>query len=204
VATAIYNKRTQGCYTNGTTAVVVYDPVTGFPNTMRFYRPTYVPVYVLVQLTGYGSTPTSAIVTAIQAALTVYLNALAIGETVSLSALVYEAMGVNASLSSPSFGVTITIGTATASTTGTTTAASPNMTVASGAGVVPGQLVTSSAVPLGTTVLSVSGTSVVLSANATVTGSAPVVFSTLSAADLSMPTFYSVAQGVAGNVAVLP
>lgn len=204
VALAIYTKRTLGCYTNGTTAVVVADPVTGFLNTMRFYQPSYLVVYALVQLTGYGSTPTSAVVAAVQAALTAYLNELAIGETVSLSALIYEAMAVNTSLPSPSFGVaSLAIGTATYTVSATTTLGSTAMTLAASGAVAIGQLVTSPAVALGTTVAAVTGTAVTLSANAIASGSNSTVFSTLTAADLTMPNFYSVARGVASNVAVL-
>jgi len=204
VALAIYDKRTLGCFTNGTTSVAVADPVTGFLNTMRFYRPTYVAVYLLVQLTGYGSTPTTATVAAVRAALVAYLNSLSIGETVSLSALIYEAMNVNASLLSPAFGVSITMGVATATTPGATINGSNAMTVSSGTGIVIGQLITSTSVPIGTTVTNVVGTSVTMSANATFTGAAPTVFSTLTATDLVMPNFFYVAQGLVAGVAVLP
>ncbi len=204
IALAIYLARTLGCYTNGTTAVQVADPVTGFLNTMRFYRPTYAPVFVLATLTGYGAVPTSATLAAVQAALVAYLNELQIGETVSYAALVYEAMAVNASLTQPGFGLTLLLGLLTAATTATLTLGSPNITVASGTGIVVGQLAVGPGIPAGATVTAVSGTAVTLSANATAAGTGVAVsFATLAASDIAMPTYYTVAEGVAANVSVV-
>jgi uncharacterized phage protein gp47/JayE len=205
VALAIYLKKTIGCYTNGTTSVTVTDPNTGYEETISYYQPTSLPIYALVTLVGYGVTPTSAAAAAVQAALVAYLNALEIGETVSLSALIYEAMSVNAALTLPSFGVqSMVIGTATAVTTATVTLGSDVITVASAVGIIDGQLAVGSGIPAGTTVINVSGTNITLSANATVAGTlVPVVFSTLAAADIAMPTFYTAALGAAADVAVV-
>jgi len=107
VATAIYNNRGIGPLTNasstgGATPVTVNvpDPNTGIVTPIGFSRPNYVQIYVTVNahlLTG----GTTATITAIQVALTKYLNSLQIGELVSYSALIAVAMSVNANLSAP-------------------------------------------------------------------------------------------------------
>lgn len=112
VATAIYNKKTIGCFTNGTTTVPVVDAVTGVTENISFYQPTNLPIFASVSIHGYSGTPTTTVVTAVQTAIVAYLNALAIGETVSIGALYYEAMALNSTLNAPNFGVqSITIGT---------------------------------------------------------------------------------------------
>lgn len=50
VAKAIYSKKTPGCYTNGTTAVQIVSEM-GNIITIRFYRPTYVEVFVQIKVT---------------------------------------------------------------------------------------------------------------------------------------------------------
>ena len=174
VAQAIYNKKTLGCFTNGTTTVPVVDPVTGVTEDVSFYLPTSLAIFLLVQLTGYGSTPTSAVVSAVQTALVTYLNSLAIGETVSLGALYYEAMALNNSLSAPTFGVqSILTGTQTAATTATFSASSLTIVVASAAGIVNGQLVVGAGIVPGTTVNGApSGTTVTLSTATSAAGTA--------------------------------
>jgi len=206
VATTVYTKKTIGCYTNGTTAVLVTDATTGYQETIRFYRPAYTPVFVLCTVRGYGTTPTSAVLTSVQTALVAYLNALSIGETVSNSALVYEAMAVNAAVAAPTFGVqSMSLGTLTAATTASTTSGSAAIVVASATGIVSGQLVVGVGIPVGTTVAGTPvGTTVTLSANATATASGVAVqFSTLAAADLAMVNYYYVAQGAAADVLVV-
>jgi uncharacterized phage protein gp47/JayE len=140
IAMAIYKNKTLGCLTNGTTTVTVTDPIYGFQSNISFYRPTYVPIYVNCAIKGYAQPATSAMAAQVQTAIVNYLQSLMIGETVSYSALIYEAMATNANISTPSFGVT-------------------SMTI----------------------------------------GTSP---SSLSAADIPMPNFYSVAQGIAANVTV--
>ncbi len=116
VAAAIYQKKTIGCFTNGTTTVPVPDATTGIVENISFFLPTNLPIFVLVNISGYGTTPTSAVTQAIQTAVVAYLNALAIGETVSLGALYYEAMSINLNLVTPGFGVqSITLGVSSGS-----------------------------------------------------------------------------------------
>jgi hypothetical protein len=184
----------------------VTDPVTGVVENISFYQPTALPIFLLVTLTGYGATPTSTVLAAVQTALVNYLNALAIGETVSLGALYYEAMAINASLQAPAFGVqSILTGTQTAATTATFTASSLTIVVASAVGIVSGQLVAGAGIAPGTLVVGVpAGTTVTLSIATTAIGTAsPVAFSTLSAADVVMTNYYYAAEGLAVNVAVV-
>lgn len=104
VATAIYNQKGIGCYTNGTTSVEVTDPNSGLITTINFDLPTFVPVYVslsLQPLTGF----TSAMAAAVQTAIVNYLNSLEIGEIVTLSALYAAAMSIVLSLVNPPFSI---------------------------------------------------------------------------------------------------
>jgi len=206
VATAIYNKKTIGCFTNGTTTVPVVDAVTGVTEDISFFLPTNLPIFILAILTGYSNTPTTATQNSVQTALVTYLNELAIGETVSIGALFYEAMAVNANLISPSFGVkSMQLGVATASTTATFSSAATTITVATATGIVSGQLVVGAGIAPGTLVVGAPlGTTVTLSIATTAAGTAsPVTFSTLNYADVAMPNFNFAAQGVAANVSVV-
>jgi uncharacterized phage protein gp47/JayE len=118
VATAIFNNRGIGCFTNGTTSVTVTDAFTGVSLDIGFSRPTYVPVYVSLNvhaLAGY----TSATTTAIQNAIAAYLNTLQIGESVVLSELYGAALTVRPNPDQPMFSIrALTLGTS-ASPTGT-------------------------------------------------------------------------------------
>ena len=204
VAMAIYLKKTIGCFTNGTTSVVVVDPNTGYTTTISFFRPTYLPVFVAVTLHGYSGTPTTAQQAAVQTAMINYLNGAAIGETISVAALSAEAMLVNTSLEGPTFTVqAILIGTVAASTTATVTASSNIITVASATGIANGQYVTGNGIPLGTTVIGVAGPTITLSQNATSGGAGvAVAFYAVANADVAMPDFHTIAQGAAGTTYV--
>jgi hypothetical protein len=205
VATAIYVKKTIGCFTNGTTTVPVVDAVSGFTEDISYFRPTSVSIFILATLTSYGATPTSTTAAAVQTALVSYLNELSIGEAVALSALFYEAMSVNASLVAPSFVVqSLLLGTLTAATTGTVTAVTLTITVASAIGIEVGQMVVGAGLPVGTIVTDVVGTTVSINRLATVSGTGvPLQFSTLAAADVVMAHYFDVAQGSAANIAVV-
>lgn len=206
VGQAIYQARGIGPLTNGSTSVTVTDPVTGYTMSIGFYRPTSLPIFVNVVLTGYGSTPTTAQQTAIQTAIVNYLNELAIGETVSYAALIYEIMSVNATLSAPSFGVTaMQIGSTVAdSTTATFSSSSTSITVASATGIANGQLVIAAGIPPNTFVTGyTSGTTVNLTNATTAAGSGVAIdFVTVGTSDIAMPTFYTASEGVTGNVLV--
>jgi uncharacterized phage protein gp47/JayE len=104
VATAIYNNKCPGCLTNGTTPITVTDPVSGASMVISFFRPTYIPIYVILNvhgLTGYNS----AVQSAIQLAVTNYLNALQIGESITISGLYAAAMAVMPNILLPQFSV---------------------------------------------------------------------------------------------------
>ena len=124
VATAIYQKRGLGVYTNpdstaGSMSVPVTDPNTGTITTIGFQRPSYVPIYVTMVihgLTGY----TSATLTAIQDAIITYLNDLQIGEEVTFSAFYAVASSVMPNLLTPQFSITSLYTGITSSPSGTT------------------------------------------------------------------------------------
>lgn len=104
VATAIYNNKSPGCFTNGTTHVNVTDPNSLAVMSIGFFRPTPVPIYVTLNvhpLLNYSS----AITAAIQSAVNVYLNALQIGESLTISALYAVALSVMPDLKIPEFSV---------------------------------------------------------------------------------------------------
>jgi len=118
VATAIYNNKTPGCLTNGSTGISVTDPTTAATMVISFSRPTYTQIYVSMNvhpLTGY----TSAVTTAIQTAVVNYLNSLQIGELVTISGLYAAAMSVMPNILIPQYSIkALTTGTS-ASPTGT-------------------------------------------------------------------------------------
>ena len=102
IAAAISNQKTPGAYTHGTTAVSVVDSI-GIPHTIRFFRPTSVPVSVAITLhalTGYST----AIAAKIQAALVAYVSGLSIGQSVMISRL-YVPAQLNGSVDALSFEV---------------------------------------------------------------------------------------------------
>jgi len=110
VAQAIYDRKSLGCFTNGSVHVSVTDPNSGVVQVVSFLRPTLVPIYVTLgvhALPGYAS----AISTAIQSAVVDYLNSLSIGELVTQSALYAAAMSVTPNLQNPLFSVrSLTLG----------------------------------------------------------------------------------------------
>lgn len=124
VATAIFQKRGLGVYTNpdstaGSTSVPVTDPNTGTITTIGFQRPTYVPIYVTMVLHGLNGY-TSAVLTLVQGAIVTYLNSLQIGETVTFSSLYSVAQSVMPSLLNPQFSITSLFTGLAASPSGTT------------------------------------------------------------------------------------
>ena len=115
VGLAIYAKKTIGCLTNGTTSVVVTDPVTGYDATISFYRPAYVQPFIGVYVHGLTGFTTTTLI-AVQAALVAYLDSLLIGESVVYSSLYGAILSVMPNPSQPSFSVKLlTLGTVAAS-----------------------------------------------------------------------------------------
>lgn len=111
IAEAILYHKGIGCYTNGTTVIKVTDQ-NEYINTVRFYRPTYVPIYVHVKVkkyTGYIASLQSTIKSAVYD----YLEGLEIGRDVSISMLTGIVVSCNQNQSKPTFGISsITIGRA--------------------------------------------------------------------------------------------
>jgi uncharacterized phage protein gp47/JayE len=121
IATAIYTNKGIGCGINSTTytgtggftsfsgvpiSQQVTDPNTGQLFTIYYYAPVEIPIYVEVTVNPITSAYGPNVAAAIVAAIVNYLNGLALGQTVSQSALVAAVMAVNSSLSSPVFDVT--------------------------------------------------------------------------------------------------
>jgi uncharacterized phage protein gp47/JayE len=104
IATNIYNKKTPGCYTYGTTSYTLAD-VSNNSVVINFFRPTAVPAYVAVtikELSGY----VSDMATDIKTAIAVYINNLGINEELTISGMIASAMAVNSNLYKPSFSIT--------------------------------------------------------------------------------------------------
>lgn len=104
IATAIYLKKTPGCYTNGTTSQSVVDAF-GITNTIRYYIPTAVPIKIgitIKALTGYQTSTGTAIL----AALMAYINSLGINQTVYIGRLYLPAQLYGGALAS-TFDVTV-------------------------------------------------------------------------------------------------
>jgi len=128
IAEAIYNNRGIGCDTNGnvngsptaeTVTVVVLDPITGYPTPISYMTPTYVPVYVTmnVHLLPGG---TSATIAQIQADVVAYLNSLEIGESIIFSELYGAALNARSNPDMPTFSIYAVASALTPSPTGTT------------------------------------------------------------------------------------
>lgn len=104
IATAIYNKKGPGCYTNGTTTVALtdkYDQVV----TIGFYRPDYIDIDSVINvkaLPGYTTQTTADI----KAAVVAYLNSLAIGDDLAISSLWGASLSAMTNLAKPTFSIT--------------------------------------------------------------------------------------------------
>lgn len=105
VATAIYNNKGIGCFTNGSTSVSLTDPFTNVISLISFDRPAYIPIFVTLPIFAITAAYTTAIANAIQTAVVAYLNSLQIGELVTYSGIISAAMSVNPNLSAPIFSV---------------------------------------------------------------------------------------------------
>ena len=101
--TAILKHKGIGCYTNGDISETIQD-AGGYANTIRFMRPTDVPIYVdvtIVQYTGWMST----MIDDIKNAIVNYLTGFDINADISLSLLNAAIIGANEDLKHPAFGV---------------------------------------------------------------------------------------------------
>lgn len=104
IAYEIMDKKTPGCYTNGTTAVELTS-ITGNVTVIRFYRPTYKSVYVKLlvkKLAGYNDNYAEEM----KKAIVDYVNNLQIAETVYRSIIWSVAISQMGSILAPEFSVT--------------------------------------------------------------------------------------------------
>ncbi|NHN33575.1 baseplate J/gp47 family protein [Paenibacillus agricola] len=104
IASAIYEKKGPGCYTNGTTEIILTDAY-GNPTFVRFYRPTYVDIDVVVNvkaLSGYTSNTTADI----KAAIAAYCDSLLIGDDLYVSSLWSASFAANEVPNKPQFSIT--------------------------------------------------------------------------------------------------
>lgn len=104
IATAIYQRKGIGCYTNGDISVGIVDS-SGRTTNIRFYRPAYVDIKVTVSvkaLAGYTTQTTADIKENVMD----YLNSLDIGESLTLSALWGAALSAMPNLRAPAFSIT--------------------------------------------------------------------------------------------------
>ena len=114
VAQAIYNKKTPGCYTNGTTEVQIMSE-SGNVDTIRFYRPTYVPIYASVsvrKLSGWND----ELEDKIKQNIVDYIEGLNVTEDVLISMVWSASITAMDDVKNPQYTVTaVTIGTSSGS-----------------------------------------------------------------------------------------
>ena len=104
IAEMIYNKKTPGCYTNGTTDIEILSEA-GNVTHIRFYRPTYKNVWVKVNITklaGYND----SVVDKIKKSLVDYIKSADIHDTIYRQILISVVIGQLTSTTSPEFSVT--------------------------------------------------------------------------------------------------
>lgn len=104
IAEMIYNKKTPGCYTNGTTDIEILSEA-GNVTHIRFYRPTYKNVWVKVNITKLAGYNDSA-VDKIKNVLVNYIKSVDIHDTIYRQILMSVVIGQLTSTTSPEFSVT--------------------------------------------------------------------------------------------------
>jgi uncharacterized phage protein gp47/JayE len=104
IAQAIFAHRGIGCYINGDISTDITD-TKGQPTTIRFYRPTYVYIDLVINIRKIKNY-TDSVTTSIKTALNTYLNSMSIGTDLNVSALWGTALSVMSDLKDPSFSVT--------------------------------------------------------------------------------------------------
>lgn len=109
IAKAILYHKGLGCYTNGSTEIKITDQ-NDYINTVRFFRPTYVPIFVNIKLKKYAGYIES-LKSTVKNAVCDYISELEIGRDVSISMLTGIVVSCNPNPSKPLFGIaSITIG----------------------------------------------------------------------------------------------
>ena len=190
IAQTIYNNKNPGVLTNGTTGVVVTDPLNGAISiTISFDVLAYVSIYVVLNIHGLSSAFTSATQAAIQAAVLTYLDSLGIGQSVVYSELYGAALSVQTNPLQPTFSIrSISSGQPAAQTTAVLNSTATIVVTAS-TGIANGQIVVGAGIPPNTTVTDISGApNIVLSQAATASASGvPVSFFPVSDVDINTP-----------------
>ena len=100
IAEAIYYNRGIGCYISGDHTVTVEG------ETMRFYRPSEVPIYVTLGIHDITNSLSDDLKEEIKQGIADYLNGLGIGQRVTISALYGIAMGFMSDYSNPDYSIT--------------------------------------------------------------------------------------------------
>jgi len=203
VASAIYGNAGIGALTNGTTSVVITDPVNGnLSKAIGFDRLSYTAIYIGITVHPLAGWST-AVQAQIQTDLVNYLNSVGIGNAIIYGELYGAALQASAN-SSPTFSIrSLVSGTQAAATTATFSSGANTITVAVATNIANGQAVVGTGIAPGTTVSGVSGTTITLSANTTALGSStPVTFFATGTVDIPI-NYDSAAQGVNANVAVM-
>jgi uncharacterized phage protein gp47/JayE len=103
VAQAIYDRKTPGCYTNGTTSVTITDRY-GVGTAIRFERPSDITIEVTINITarsGYNTTVGASLVAAVVA----YINSLQGGQPVIRSQVEQAALSVITNATNPEFSL---------------------------------------------------------------------------------------------------
>lgn len=103
IASNIYNKKTPGCYTNGTTEVQLQS-IVGNINIIRFYRPTYKTVYVKISLKKLA-TYNDEYAQKIQLAVSQYIDTMELGNPVYRSIIWSVATAAMESINTPAYSV---------------------------------------------------------------------------------------------------
>lgn len=104
IADAILRHKGIGCYTNGDVLTTITD-AGGYPNVIRFYRPTAVPIHVSIVLTPYPPEYARTMMDDVKQAVYDYLTGFDIAADVSVSLLAGVVATANPDTKKPAFGV---------------------------------------------------------------------------------------------------
>ena len=128
IAKTIFLKKGEGVGTYGSTSYNFLDTY-GFPNTIRFSRPTVVPAYCKLTISPAADYLSSA-EDEIKARIVAYINSLDIGESVNIARVLASAVKTDAGIVDERFSVeAITLGRSATAQTATSLAIAWNEAV---------------------------------------------------------------------------
>ena len=104
IADAILRHKGIGCYTYGDVLTTITD-AGGYPNVIRFFRPTAVPIHVSIVLTPYPPEYARTMMDDVKQAVYDYLTGFDIAADVSVSLLAGVVAAANPDIKKPAFGV---------------------------------------------------------------------------------------------------